>query len=104
VRGVNGQVRSKLVEDASISTATGKGPIHLEQCRGEHDVALVRGFSLAAEAIKSLLGPAPDGHRPPGLQSETTALVIIDMQRDIVLPGGFGEKLGNDTSLLLAAR
>jgi len=34
---------------------------------------------------------------------ETTALVIIDMQRDFVLPGGFGEKLGNDTSLLLAA-
>src|SRR5580692_1553848 len=33
----------------------------------------------------------------------TTALVIIDMQRDFVLPGGFGEKLGNDTSLLMAA-
>src|SRR5262245_31000093 len=33
----------------------------------------------------------------------TTAVVIIDMQRDFVLPGGFGEKLGNDTSLLLAA-
>lgn len=33
----------------------------------------------------------------------STALVIIDMQRDFVLPGGFGEKLGNDTSLLLAA-
>src|SRR3954468_3696496 len=34
---------------------------------------------------------------------ETTALMIIDMQRDFVLPGGFGERLGNDTSLLLAA-
>jgi nicotinamidase-related amidase len=34
---------------------------------------------------------------------ETTAVVIIDMQRDFVLPGGFGEKLGNDTRLLLAA-
>jgi nicotinamidase-related amidase len=33
----------------------------------------------------------------------TTALVVIDMQRDFVLPGGFGELLGNDTSLLLAA-
>jgi len=33
----------------------------------------------------------------------STALVVIDMQRDFVLPGGFGEKLGNDTSLLLAA-
>ena len=33
----------------------------------------------------------------------TTALLIIDMQRDFVLPGGFGELLGNDTSLLLKA-
>ena len=32
----------------------------------------------------------------------TTALVIIDMQRDVVEPGGFGASLGNDVTRLQA--
>lgn len=37
------------------------------------------------------------------LELARTAVVIIDMQRDFLEPGGFGESLGNDVGLLNAA-
>ncbi|MEV4348380.1 cysteine hydrolase [Actinoplanes sp. NPDC049596] len=37
---------------------------------------------------------------PFEFQKDSTALLVIDMQRDFLLPGGFGESLGNDVSQL----
>lgn len=37
---------------------------------------------------------------PLEFERQSTALLIIDMQRDFLAPGGFGEMLGNDVSLL----
>src|SRR6266446_5355005 len=72
---------------------------------------LLRSHCLPAG---SLPGPAPILLRMPttlidaepapiAIDRERVALLIIDMQRDFLESGGFGESLGNDVRLLRAA-
>ncbi|MGY3460533.1 nicotinamidase-related amidase [Bradyrhizobium sp. LM3.4] len=52
---------------------------------------------------KPTLGVISAEPEPIELDWSATALVIIDMQRDFMEPGGFGETLGNDVSQLARA-
>src|SRR3954466_1455952 len=56
-----------------------------------------------AGAKYPLCGTVAAEPSPIDLDWSATALLVIDMQRDFLEPGGFGETLGNDVSQLARA-
>ena len=66
--------------------------------RRERDPVGTRSPSTARRYIEFDADPYPFSFTPA-----TAAVLVIDMQRDFLEPGGFGESLGNDVSQLRRA-
>src|SRR5258706_7818837 len=52
--------------------------------------------------VKNILVTVDAEPYPYSFDPASTALIVIDMQRDFIEPGGFGDTLGNNIALVAA--